>query len=347
MFTIFCTSQSCDFDRMLRFAFQTLIFTQFESERVIVIAKNLLSNLTELKRDGDAMLAATTNRFSYSSNPDPTNYQYQNDISISIFKQEAFLKEIIRKCKLGHVEGIIQNLNSLRDTLLSQSSHKGAIVRLGIPLNFSLSPPTYFSSQDLADYAQNIWHNEFSKRVKDPITKRKRQSDDDIPVFPLERTPYSVTQCDKKLGTALMMAIPGLNSSYVSQFIPCDIMGPYPHPDYFAVILLNELLSRTEGPVFTAVRGKGFAYGASFSLFTWHGQLSIEIYRSSEPLQALMAIHDIIKSLSETTQFDIICSDFNIQTAQSSVAYNFVCQGSTPCSVLSTSLRNHLWVTLG
>jgi Zn-dependent M16 (insulinase) family peptidase len=89
--TLFTTSKKDDLERMSRFAMQVLLFSEFTVDRIVTICKNLLTNLTETKRDGDSMLAALANRLSYSTKSNPTLYEGQNDSAISVFKQEVIL----------------------------------------------------------------------------------------------------------------------------------------------------------------------------------------------------------------------------------------------------------------
>ncbi|KAJ3359210.1 hypothetical protein HDU91_004987, partial [Kappamyces sp. JEL0680] len=56
--TFFGTSIPADFERMVRFMAQVIMFTKFTGDRILSIAKNLVSNLIDTKRDGQSVLDA-------------------------------------------------------------------------------------------------------------------------------------------------------------------------------------------------------------------------------------------------------------------------------------------------
>ncbi len=84
-----------------------------------------------------------------------------------------------------------------------------------------------------------------------------------------------------------------------------------------------------------------YAYGADLSCYLWAGQICFDLYRASEPFKALMVFYDILESMMSPEGFDSI-TDFDIETAQSSIAYRRASNGATPGSVISTSLRSSL-----
>ena len=53
--------------------------------------------------------------------------------------------------------------------------------------------------------------------------------------------------------------------------------------EHAAVAILCELLSRTEGPLYMAIRGRGYAYGAEVSYWRWSGQLVFSSREATAP----------------------------------------------------------------
>jgi Zn-dependent M16 (insulinase) family peptidase len=96
--TLFATSSTEDFERVVRFIAQVLMFSTFTKERIGSIAKNLLSNLYDLKRDGQCVLDAVLTRM--SSSDEFSSHTGALDHNISIFHQESFLKQVISDCKV-------------------------------------------------------------------------------------------------------------------------------------------------------------------------------------------------------------------------------------------------------
>ena len=57
-----------------------------------------------------------------------------------------------------------------------------------------------------------------------------------------------------------------------------------------------------------------------------------------------MEFYAILEKLLNPTEFDQLCTPFDIETAQSSIAYRWVSERSTSGSVIATSLRTSLQV---
>jgi Zn-dependent M16 (insulinase) family peptidase len=242
-------------------------------------------------------------------------YIGQNDSAISVFRQEKFLKDVLKKCKLGEEMSIISDLDELRMNILTvykdTSKFAGpSFIRVAVPNDFSL-----FSLEDeketgmeaLAEEVNQIWMSEFRKLKIKSLLKRKHEDNhniSNISPFPFPRCPYSLSHLDKSFSRNIVLPIEGLNSSYLVQFVPCDLLSVHPHPDHFAVLVLGEILSRAEGPIYTEIRGLGYAYGASINLYLWLGQLSFEINRSSDPVKALNQFYKILTKLLSDDGFD-------------------------------------------
>lgn len=307
------------------------------------------------------MLFALTNRIIFPSSK-PGIYKGQNDAAISIFTQESFLKQILKKCEEGDQSSIISDLEKFRDVLLhftslsvTENNQLPSFLRIAVPHDFSVVNSGSF--KDFAEEFHSIWTSEiqiYQRSNKSSLKRKHSETEEGTKIketitssaFPFKgRNPYSIFQVDPKVSRNVIMPLKGLNSSYLTQFVPCDLLNVHPHPDYFPVILLGEILSRTEGPLYTDIRGRGYAYGASVSVYLWHGQLSIEINKSSDPYKALSHFYKILEKLLSPDGFEEICSSFAIETAQSSVAYGWVSQRSTAGSCIATALRASLWVS--
>ena len=96
--TLFVTGTPSEWELVVRFVTQVLLFSQFIKKRIISIAKNLLSSIIDVKRDGNGVLGATINRICLSNKF--AEECGSNENAISIFEQERFLKGVIEKCKV-------------------------------------------------------------------------------------------------------------------------------------------------------------------------------------------------------------------------------------------------------
>lgn len=101
LLTVYLTSELSDWERMIRFTAQVLMYTTFTKDRVLTIAKNLLSDLVDLKREGESVLSFVTTRVCL--NADAASKAGANDLAISPFRQEAFLRRLIATCKVYYL----------------------------------------------------------------------------------------------------------------------------------------------------------------------------------------------------------------------------------------------------
>ncbi|KAJ3133441.1 hypothetical protein HDU90_005760 [Geranomyces variabilis] len=339
VFMISASSESDTWTTQTRFLIQVLLFSTFTEERIITSAKNLLSGISELKRDGPDMLSSVSTRItSPFDRPHTATAGQKNDLAISVFRQEDFIKGLLAECKQGASHDVIEALEQIKASLLQKiQADCPGFVQIAVPSG---------ESKALVREFLHIWDEEFSAykahaQAGKPTTGLQSK-DLQISPFPFPRHAYTSLSADRTFGDAVLVPIPGVTTTFFSQIVPCDVLSPHPHPDFFSVTLLAELLSRTEGPLYTAIRGRGFAYGASVSLSYWPGQLTFDLYESSEPRKALNEFYDILHDLSVPEKFEEICSVFNVETARASAAYNYANAKSTSGAMIGSALRGAL-----
>ena len=124
VFGIYGVVPAAYFTDMIEWLIRVFLFTKFEKSRIRNVAKNLLSDLVELKRDADALLTVVMKKTSGGVGE-------LNDEAISIFRQERFLRDILKDLKKGKREEheIISKLNALRDHLLFDLSLRNNSIR--------------------------------------------------------------------------------------------------------------------------------------------------------------------------------------------------------------------------
>jgi hypothetical protein len=98
LLTLFVTGQPTDWEVVVRFVTQVLLFSVFIKKRIISVAKNLMTSIVDVKRDGNGVLGSAINRICLSN--EFAEECGSNENAISIFEQETFLKGIIEKCKV-------------------------------------------------------------------------------------------------------------------------------------------------------------------------------------------------------------------------------------------------------
>lgn len=265
-----------DFTNMIRHLFAVLARTHFDADRILSIAKNLLSEVTELKRSGPEMLTAVSTRLTtpiYTEAGRKSTTTRSNDLEICIFKQEAVLNGVIAEIKAAgeSMNQVVAALKEIQTFFINGSySSSGNIVnapsfvQVAVPSEASSLSP-FCTPDAVAALIQSEWTSQveaWSNREKMTagcceVTPSTSPSSSP---FPFPRSPYSPANIDKKFGNAVMVPIAGLQTSFLSMVVPCDVIAdtsPDLMKDAHAVAMLCELISRTEGPLYSAVRGNG------------------------------------------------------------------------------------------
>ncbi|KAJ1978808.1 hypothetical protein H4R35_001750 [Dimargaris xerosporica] len=189
----------------------------------------------------------------------------------------------------------------------------------------------------------------------------------DLPVqvpFPYPRFPY-VPFYGRP--TAFHIPHPSATSSCIISIIPCDKLkfAVPPAPDRLAqgrwyhdqltpaleaqllerlaVDMLTEILSKDGGPLFTQIRGNGYAYGCTFYTVNWSGELTFIIHEATAPFKAQRAFWRLIEELKSANGWTQYVNDFEFQSAKSSWTYTWVSEKATPAKVLGFELQASLW----
>ena len=82
-----------------------------------------------------------------------------------------------------------------------------------------------------------------------------------------------------------------------SSFLLATAKGPnsYTDPILPALLVTTSYLEAVEGPLWTAVRGTGLAYGARFGKDLEAGSVQFSVYRSPDPYRAFMAAKKVVE----------------------------------------------------
>ncbi|KAJ3410523.1 hypothetical protein HDV05_003680 [Chytridiales sp. JEL 0842] len=315
--------------------FRILLFSQFTKERILSSLQKLLTDIAEVKRDGGSVLNSVVTRITGLHSGKKRDIR-ANDMEISIFRQEEFLKGLLKKIKSGKkgVKQVVDSLEAVRLNLISGPTTPG-FLQLAMPMSDGNS-----TTEAVLAGINQAWDDEYSKYMLLKGQKMNNVARSHTP-FPFPRQPYSLDHVDSLFTNGLLVPVKGISASYLSIVVPCDILGT---KDFFAVSLLAEVLSRAEGPLYTTIRGKGLAYDASMHIAIWTGQLSFEVNESSDPRRAVVEFLDILVQLADPAGFDALACDFDVETAKTSVAYKLISSRSTSSGCISASLRGSLRV---
>ncbi|KAJ3296826.1 hypothetical protein HDU79_005618 [Rhizoclosmatium sp. JEL0117] len=339
MYMISVTADPSLFSNAMDWILHVLLYTRFTKERVLSAIQKLSSDLCDVKRDGGCLVAAVSNRLTGARKKGHASGDCENLLGMSIFTQEGFLKALGRKCKTGGVKGVksvIESLEALRNAVVMGAKVvEPGFVQIGVPISGTEG------GEALLGQFLTKWDKEISSFCG--VNKVRPQSAGKGEVgtaFPLPRVPFDVSLLDTtKFGNGVVVPVEGVTASYMSIVVPCDVLKT---KDYYAVALLAELLSRAEGPLYTSIRGKGYAYDASVTLAAWSSHLTFDLSESSDPHRAVLEFYKILHSLNTETGFSEIASAFNIETARASVMYRVVTEKSTGGGCIGSTLRRCL-----
>lgn len=164
--------------------------------------------------------------------------------------------------------------------------------------------------------------------------KKSDSSKPTVSPFPVSRQVYQLSDIDATFGASVLVPISGLATSFVNITVPCSVDSI----DHAAVLVLCEVFSRIEGPLYTRIRGKGFAYGVSMHLSWWYGQLLFDCSEVSDPYAAVHAFWDVLEEYT--------FNSFDVETAKAGVLFGLIEQKSTVGGLLHSALKSVLKVCI-
>ncbi|KAG0200217.1 hypothetical protein BGX28_006667 [Mortierella sp. GBA30] len=440
LFVLACSAERSKFKEQCQLLLRVLMFTEFTEDRILTVAKNLVTQIMELKRDGADMLAMVSTRMTtpvrgyelstgycrkmntaprlkaHAAQLESSTPILGNDMAISVFRQEAFLKRIVQelKQKTDHVPKILSKLERIKQAMLQSLSEvmmsskrngntfAAGFAQIGVPIGFGSGVLAATEAVDPVKLLSEVWDQEhtlyeassgvvlnrslmatMNSKKRKPSESFHQQQDqpsgrilrneveatirashltlDDsskdktsdpngalaqLEPFPFPRTPYRPLMADDMSNAPNSVLIPlkSITSSYLVSIVPCDIVY-HPatateenHLDQYATLLLCEILSRSEGPLYSAIRGQGYAYGCSISVYLWTAQMAFEIRDAMDPVKAYDAFLDIIRMM-EMDWEGTVGGQFEIETAMASQAYQTCMERATAGGALSWVLR--------
>ncbi|KAF9426331.1 hypothetical protein BGZ94_006666, partial [Podila epigama] len=123
LFVLACSAERSKYKEQCQLLLRVLMFTEFTEERILAVAKNLITQIMGMKRQGVDMLAAVSigmttpvrgyelatkycRKMDMRSRQDVASAQLEsptvvlgNDMAISAFRQEPFLKQLVKELK--------------------------------------------------------------------------------------------------------------------------------------------------------------------------------------------------------------------------------------------------------
>eukprot|EP00699_Malawimonas_sp_californiana_P000885 EC714492.1.p1 GENE.EC714492.1~~EC714492.1.p1 ORF type:complete len:197 (-),score=40.27 EC714492.1:11-559(-) len=96
------------------------------------------------------------------------------------------------------------------------------------------------------------------------------------------------------------------------------------------------MLSAADGPLWTRIRGQGYAYGADVSLLSLDRQIALSVSQATAPLKALAEMADLLRTMQ--TDVDSL-TQFEVETAKASTLFKIHARKSGVAGVIKQHLR--------
>lgn len=268
----------------------------FDLERIVTTTIRLLSEIPDEKRSGSSMKDAV-NEMIIATPASTTRAR-------STLVRALYLKTV-KKILKEEPEAIINQLEELRHALWQPANYRVLVV---------------------ADI----------RKVKKPVgtwATLTKNPKDHSPLTPLETRLSRLSELGKHPGnTAYIVPLPTIDSS----FAVASAKGPssYDDPTVPALMVAASYLNAVEGPLWTAVRGTGLAYGTGIRQYPDQGQVKLSIYRSPDAFKAYSASKQVVEDhVSGKTPIDRLA----LEGAISSIVLDFVNGEATAVSAAQVS----------
>jgi Zn-dependent M16 (insulinase) family peptidase len=266
-----------------------LVFNKiFDVERLKITVCKLLADIPVIKRDGSDMAQSVDSMIHYLPK---SSVRAQNTLVKALY-----LKRI--KHLLNHEpDTVIQQLEKLCQSLYKFSNMRALVT---------------------ADI-ENLQHPVSSWK---PFLEQLEPASSLLPIRP--QTDF-LSEASLKPGGVAYIVPMATNDSAYGYFTSKTIQG-FSHPELPALLVAISYLDASDGPLWTAVRGSGLAYGTNFQYTAATGTLKLSIYRSPEAYKAYEASRQTVNDFVEgKTEID----RFALEGAMSNVVLSFANEQTT------------------
>jgi Zn-dependent M16 (insulinase) family peptidase len=237
-------------------------FTVFDESRIKVSVDKLINSLPSYKRSGETLLNSVNTKNCLSKR--------SLKASRDALTNETFYRSLAERIDNGEFTDVQKDLETIRKSLFKSSNFRIVI------------------SGDLASVEHPIasWNGFLPESVMESVG-----------LLPVPRTFDVRTQVGENLSKkAFIITAPASESTFLlsSTNIPTD----YQNENMAGIALASSYLQAVEGPFWRGIRGTGLAYGANCGRSVESGQLSFDIYRGTDAIQAFQVAQKIVEDLA-------------------------------------------------
>lgn len=237
---------------------RTLFFDAIhDTKRLLTEVDRIINTAPEQKRDGETMVVAACNIMQ--------NTKESRLRACSALTKATFMKRFKKLLETDEDAAIAQYKQ------MCQALHRPENFRIGVTANVSkLSKPV------------SAWNALFDGL---DLTK---------PLEPLAGPRDFLSPLGKEPGACVVVPMTGLDSSHAIAVGKC--VTDYEHPDLPAINVARAYLSAVEGPLWTAIRGKGLSYGAFIPAVDIVTKgLTFKLIKSPDASKALRAAKEVVQ----------------------------------------------------
>lgn len=303
-------------------------FSVWDDGRIGEIVDNLLTTAKENWRDASSVMCALEGKLLENSSPILCGLEN----SLNLWDQSSLLEEISLNGE-NVMKDLLNNLRLISKTLTGIKP----LLQIGRQRKKIDSENFDYKSSKLLKISEPDKESSFTLDYCLPIFKNGFKDGDGID------------------GSLNIIPMTDITSSYLSIMVSSNIFSMdekiTENKDSLSLVLFCQLLSFTEGPLYSLLRGKGLCYGASLSLSLWEGSLSLCISESSDPISAILesralfekiileANHIMMDTFSEG--MDILNEEL-LKISKAVDVYSFVTARSSDHALMNTIFRNRL-----
>jgi Zn-dependent M16 (insulinase) family peptidase len=175
--------------------------------------------------------------------------------------------------------------------------------------------------------------------LKDPVSAWKplvQSLDTKEPLDPLIARKTVLSDAARNPGKlAYIVPMSTIDSSF--GYLTARGIEGFDHPRLPALMVAAAYLDAVEGPLWTAVRGTGLAYGSNFSYSSSTGVIGFSIYRSPDAFKAYEAARNVVTAYADgSIPFD----KYALEGAVSSIVVQFANEQTTIIKAALVSFIN-------
>jgi Zn-dependent M16 (insulinase) family peptidase len=305
------------FDNATDLVLRALFHGVVTGERISSASKNAVADLIECLRDGATVLDGAINMVPTLMADKSDAISLPNVVITSLFGKQEFMHFVAdeysrEKPRLRTRRKLVKLVTSALQSLRAEAS---------VFVQVTARDPGV-AHDVICRHWTHCWRSEGSENF--------------APSSPILRKPAVLQTMSRSIGSRAggrAIGIQGVEGCFLDVRVDSDAVPG--HVDWAPLQVLSQLLSRCEGPLYTAVRGSGFAYGVNLGVDPWMRTLYLGIHDASLPVSAWSAVcASLVRfraALDAEDSRAALALDLN--TAKSMTLFDLVESRSTPSQI--------------